>query len=223
MFIASPTILSIPVSLLLQEISKCSPAPSPARLPISIDILGNLISIIRQGCFSPFDDLTMKTICLSTFWVFLRCSEYTVPYISSFSTLVIRCSDLTLIPDSNFTLFLHISKTDQLRQGQCIQLSKISSPLCPYTSMLKYITEHKAISSSEPLFINSNRSIVSRHCFSSHLSTLMSRAGLPPQFYTPHSFRIEAASSAAKANINQHLIKNMGHWTSSAVEAYIRS
>lgn len=224
MSINSPTLLSIPaVRLLLRGISKCSPAPSSARLPISIDILSKLISILRHGCFSPFDDLTMEVICLSAFFGFLRCSEYTVPSIASFPTLGIRCSDLKLIPDSHFILFLRISKTDQLRQGQCIQLSKINSPLCPFTSMLKYIAERKAISSSDPLFINSSRSIVSRHWFSTHLSTVVSRAGLPSQFYTPHSFRIGAATSAAKANINQHLIKNMGRWTSSAVESYIRS
>ncbi|MGH0127959.1 UNVERIFIED_CONTAM: hypothetical protein FKN15_014198 [Acipenser sinensis] len=32
---------------------------------------------------------------------------------------------------------------------------------------------------------------------------------------------IGAATSAARAGVNQHLIKTMGRWSSSAVEAYI--
>ncbi|MGH0137690.1 UNVERIFIED_CONTAM: hypothetical protein FKN15_064534 [Acipenser sinensis] len=139
-----------------------------------------------------------------------ECSEYAVPSIASFPMLGIRCSDLMLILDSHLILFLRISKTDQLRQGQFIQLSKIDSPLCPYVSMQKYIAERKPVLNSDPLFINSSRTVISRHWFTSHQSTLVSRAGLPPQFYTPHSFRIKAATSAARTKINQHLIKKYG-------------
>ncbi|MGH0119918.1 UNVERIFIED_CONTAM: hypothetical protein FKN15_059846 [Acipenser sinensis] len=75
----------------------------------------------------------------------------------------------------------------------------------------------------DPVFIDSSRSLITRHWFSTHLSTLVSRAGLPPRLYTPHSFLISAATSAARVNINLSLIKNMGHWSYSAVDSYIQS
>ncbi|MGH0184180.1 UNVERIFIED_CONTAM: hypothetical protein FKN15_014404 [Acipenser sinensis] len=75
----------------------------------------------------------------------------------------------------------------------------------------------------DPLFIDSSRIVITRHWFASHLNTLLSRSGLSTQFYSPHSFRIGATTYAARGGINQYLIKTMGHWSSSAVEAYIRS
>ncbi|MGH0176878.1 UNVERIFIED_CONTAM: hypothetical protein FKN15_073925 [Acipenser sinensis] len=76
---------------------------------------------------------------------------------------------------------------------------------------------------SDALFIDSSRIVITRHWFASHLNTLLSRSWLSPQFYSPHSFWIGAATSAAHAGVNQHLIKTMWRWSSSAVEAYIRS
>ncbi|KAK6491134.1 epsilon-sarcoglycan-like, partial [Huso huso] len=42
-------------------------------------------------------------------------------------------------------------------------------------------------------------------------------------YSTTHSFRIGAASSAARVRISYHLIKTMGRWSSSAVNSYIPS
>lgn len=46
--------------------------------------------------------------------------------------------------------------------------------------------------------------------FSSHLSELLTRAQLPTSY---NSFRIGRATTAGKANIDQHLIKNTGRWS----------
>ncbi|MGH0126581.1 UNVERIFIED_CONTAM: hypothetical protein FKN15_076181 [Acipenser sinensis] len=73
----------------------------------------------------------------------------------------------------------------------------------------------------DPLSIDSSHSIITRHWFSAHLSTLLSRAGLPPQLFSPHSFCIGAATSAAGASINHSLIKTMGRWSSSAIDSYV--
>ncbi|MGH0129555.1 UNVERIFIED_CONTAM: hypothetical protein FKN15_014671 [Acipenser sinensis] len=67
-------------------------------------------------------------------------------------------------------------------------VSKIDSPICSYSSMTKYISLKKPFLPSDPLFIDSSRTIISRHWFSSHLTTLVSRAGLLLQSYTPQSF-----------------------------------
>ncbi|MGH0142661.1 UNVERIFIED_CONTAM: hypothetical protein FKN15_069840 [Acipenser sinensis] len=86
MSMPSPAILSIPVvCLILRGIFKSSPRCTfpPAHIT---DILHSLISILRKGCFSPYEDLLMETICLTAFFGFLRGSEFTVPSASSFPT-----------------------------------------------------------------------------------------------------------------------------------------
>ncbi|MGH0123719.1 UNVERIFIED_CONTAM: hypothetical protein FKN15_013585 [Acipenser sinensis] len=89
--------------------------------------------------------------------------------------------------------------------------------------MSKYLSIRKSSPPLDPLFIDSSHSIITRHWFSAHLSTLLSRADLPPQLYSPHSFHIGAATSAAGASINHSLIKTMSRWSSSAVDSYVLS
>ncbi|MGH0176501.1 UNVERIFIED_CONTAM: hypothetical protein FKN15_004242 [Acipenser sinensis] len=67
MSVPSPIILSIPVvCLTLRGILKSSPPAASSRLPILTDILHSLISTLRKGCFSPYEDLLMETICLTS-------------------------------------------------------------------------------------------------------------------------------------------------------------
>ncbi|MGH0128372.1 UNVERIFIED_CONTAM: hypothetical protein FKN15_000825 [Acipenser sinensis] len=222
--IPSPLLSSVPeIRLTLRGMEKSLPPSSPSRQPISTDLLLHLIIALRQGCFNPFDDIVMETLCLIAFFGFLRCSEFSTPSTSSFPALGLKRSDLSQIPGNHFILHIRSSKTDQLSQGQFVQFSKINSPLCPSSALSKYLACRIPCLPSDPLFIDSSRSIVTRHWFSSHLSTLLSRIGLSSNYFSPHSFRIGAATSAARAGINQHLIKSMGRWTSSAVELYIRS
>ncbi|XP_072050355.1 uncharacterized protein [Amphiura filiformis] len=46
--------------------------------------------------------------------------------------------------------------------------------------------------------------------------------GLDPEYFSPHSFRIGAATAAAMGGINDEKIKEMGRWKSSAFRLYIR-
>ncbi|MGH0139536.1 UNVERIFIED_CONTAM: hypothetical protein FKN15_005454 [Acipenser sinensis] len=74
------------------------------------DIFLNLISILHHGCFKP----VMESMCLTAFFGFLRCGEFTVPFLPSFSASGIRSCDLFLIKDQHFLLYLRCSKTNQL-------------------------------------------------------------------------------------------------------------
>ncbi|MGH0140133.1 UNVERIFIED_CONTAM: hypothetical protein FKN15_010177 [Acipenser sinensis] len=102
---------------MLRGMEKSLPPSSPSRQPISTDLLLHLIIALRQGCFNPFDDIVMETLCLIAFFGFLRCSEFSTPSTSSFPALGLKRSDLSQIPRNHFILHIRSSKTDQLSQG----------------------------------------------------------------------------------------------------------
>ncbi|MGH0116041.1 UNVERIFIED_CONTAM: hypothetical protein FKN15_060505 [Acipenser sinensis] len=153
--------------------------------------------MLRNSCFNPSDDLTMEVLCLCAFFGFVGCLELSVPSPTSFPALGLRRSDLFQLPGGHFILLLRSSKTDQLHRGQFIQLSKINSSLCPSSALNRYLSAKSSLLPSDPLFSDHSGTIISRHWFSSHLSSLLSRAVLPSQSYSPHSFWIGAATSAA--------------------------
>ena len=64
---------------------------------------------------------------------------------------------------------------------------------------------------------------MTRDRFVSAVRGALQAAGVDPSKYAGHSFRIEAASTAARNGIQDSLIKTMGRWESSAYTLYIRT
>lgn len=55
------------------------------------------------------------------------------------------------------------------------------------------------------------------------LREIIKRTNHADSHITGHSFRIGAATSAAKARIEDHLIQSLGRWTSDSYVRYIRT
>ena len=87
--------------------------------------------------------------------------------------------------------------------------------------MVQYLRSRAQASPQEPLFITEGGEPLSRAWFSSRLRLLCQLCGLPPERYTPHSFRIGAATTAAMV-APVSTLKAMGRWSSSAFERYLR-
>ncbi|XP_073694445.1 protein NLRC3-like [Garra rufa] len=64
---------------------------------------------------------------------------------------------------------------------------------------------------------------ITKRWFRIHSSTTLTAAGPSPDIYTSHPFRIGAATTTAERGVPESTIKQLGRWSSSAYETYIRS
>lgn len=193
------------------------------RLPLNITILLQICDLLHEGVFSPVIDLTLECMCVVAFFGFLRCSEFTVRSLSCVAPCL-RIRDIKFSSDNAmFILTLTSSKADPFRQGVEISFFP-NNRCCPVSCMLKYLNEirRESKNSSSPLFVDSQHRPFSRELFLSYLRDILSRLGYNPSDYSGHSFRIGAASSAAAAGVEDHLIRTLGRWNSSCYVRYIR-
>ncbi|XP_046556919.1 LOW QUALITY PROTEIN: uncharacterized protein LOC124266160 [Haliotis rubra] len=77
--------------------------------------------------------------------------------------------------------------------------------------------------SEDPLFVMSDGTAFTRTVFVSSLKSVLTAAGWNDRQFNGHSFRIGAATSAAAANVPDHLIKTLGRWSSDSYLRYIRT
>ena len=86
--------------------------------------------------------------------------------------------------------------------------------------MLAYITRQGT--TDGPFFrLASNQLPLTKQLFVSKVRQALQELGLPEHHFAGHSFRIGAAMVAAKAGIEDTLIRFLGHWNSSAFLTYI--
>ena len=95
-----------------------------------------------------------------------------------------------------------------------------SPPLCAVQAVVSYLAcrSHRP----GPLFLLENGLPLTRLQVTDRLRAIALSAGLPGDF-SSHSFRIGAATSAARAGVPDHLIQVLGRWKSDAYKQYIRT
>ena len=193
--------------------------PARSRLPITPDILS---SIRLHLPHSPDSPMIWAACCLA-FFGFLRAGEFTVPSRAEFDPEVhLSLADLALDSHSSPSLMrirIKQSKTDPFRHGVDIYLGKVASPLCPISAMIAYVSSRGP--QQGPLFLFSDGSTLSRQRLVSAVRDCLSRAGLREDLYAGHSFRIGAATTAAKKGLEDSMIQTLGRWQSSAYLRYI--
>ena len=117
-------------------------------------------------------------------------------------------------------LRIKASKTDPFRKGCFLHIGKGEFPLCAIHSLLTYLNLRG--DAPGPLFLFKDGRPLSRALLTSWLRDILSSAGIQGNF-SSHSFRIGAATVAARNGIPDHQIQGLGHWTSSAYLSYIRT
>ena len=159
------------------------------------------------------------------FFGFFRAGEITSPSLTSFdNSRHLSWGDVSIDNHSKprmLEVHLKYSKTDQWGKGVNVYLRTTGCSLCPVTGVITYMSVRGG--SSGPFFKLQNGHPLTKSHFSQQLRTALQAIGLPYQNFAGHSFRIGAATAAARAGIKDSTIQAMGRWSSGAFLTYIRT
>ena len=162
------------------------------------------------------------TLC---FFGFFRSGEITVPSQAAFnSSQHLAWGDIAVDNRSCPTLLkVHQkrSKCDQLGKGVDVFIGRTDDLLCPVAAVLAYMANRGA--TDGPFFIHTNGTPLTKPYFVAKVREALMAAGLPYQHFAGHSFRIGAATTAAKAGLEDSTICTLGRWNSTAFLTYIRT
>lgn len=157
------------------------------------------------------------------FFGFLRCGEITCKKANS---VLFLKNFYVSFGCKCFVLWLRTFKTDPSSQGVDITIFE-NDVFKPVHNMCLYMQTRRSLSCSphSPLFIMDefNHGPMHRDKFIHILRSLLMRIGLNNSRYAGDSFRIGAATAAAAAGVEDHMIKDLGRWSSDCYVRYIRT
>lgn len=210
------------LTLILKGFRRRAPPVIRRRLPLTSDLLHRCIATLRSSHLSWHVSRTLESMFLLAFFGFLRCSEFAPPTATHNPSCHPCIGDIQAVSDSCLAFHLKCSKTNHSGVSVPIFLFKLQSFLSPYEPLANYIQYRVSCgaSSSDPLFITESRRTATRSWFIPLFKFILERSNICPDFFSGHSFRIGAATSAASRGIPDRLIKTMGRWSSSAFEIY---
>ena len=199
-------------------------SPQKVRLPITLEIMQNIKSLLSQKP-SSYTNIMMWAACCLAFFGFLRVSEFTIPSQEQYDqSCHLSLSDISVDSRNNPRLLrvsIKQSKTDPFRRGVDLHLGATDETLCPVRGMLPYLALRGG--QKGPLFMLKDGRGLTRQLFSTALNNLLEELHMDSGSYNTHSFRIGAATSAKTANIPDTYIKMMGRWKSDSYQRYIKT
>ena len=140
--------------------------------------------------------------CLLGFFGFLRSGEFTS---SHGHNCTLEFSDVAVDRRENLTyMTIRLQRqTDHTGMGATIVSGRTGDELCPVGAVLAFMAIRPDISG--PLFVRADGSPLSREFLVQSVRTALAGTDLDTAGYNRHSFRIEAASTAAQAGLPDSL------------------
>ena len=220
---------SVRINTLLNAVKRIQGQVKRPRHPIDSTILNKMCDCLVAGYVSSYMDCLLHAACVTAFFGFLRCGEFTINQQKFDPTTNLCLGDVTFM-ENHVQLHLKASKTDPFRHGINIPLFKFkdSKKLCPFTSLQKYVNKRCNMfpcknNPTDPLFLDEWGNALNRANFLFHVKQILQRLGFDSTLFQGHSFRLGASQSACKARLEDHLIKTLGRWSSDCYRTYIHA
>ena len=205
------------IKKLLAGAQKLAAKPD-TRLPITPTVLHKIVDATPFIVSSNYVCYMLQSMFLLSFHAFLRIGEITV-HSKARHASVIQVSDVT-ISNSSLTLVMCHFKHNTSGRPVTLSISRTHDKYCPVLALSRFLTVRGTVQG--PLYAFANATPVSRNFFCNHLTKTLKYAGLDPDKYKGHSFRIGAATASADSGLSETQIQTMGRWKSSAFKRYVR-
>lgn len=189
-----------------------------SRRPVSFSMLGAIIGVMGEVCFSPYEAALFRTAFILAFFGAFRIGELVCR--SKRGGGGLDWADVVLRGEV-VSLFIRRSKTDQGGKGAWVTLGEVrGSPLCPVRAVREWLEVRGT--DRGPLLQHSNGFALSRFQFGAVFKKCLLAAGFSTQNYSSHSFRIGAATEAARWGLEDKLVRQLGRWESQRFRLYVR-
>lgn len=194
---------------------------SRRRLPVTPEILRRVRSVWNTKAEDPNTVMVWAaaTPCLLGFF---RSGELTVPSRAAYNPHVhLLWGDVVANSLTNpTTLRIHLEqskKCDQLGRGVDLLVGRTRDDLCPVLAMLSYMALRGG--SSGPFFRFRDGFPLTKTRFIAYFRAALTRARIPCNDYSGHSFRSGAATAAAHAGLEDSMIHS---WEDGAAMPFSR-
>ena len=213
---------TVQLELVLKGIKRKNPAKQDKRLPITPMTLENIWKVILRAP-TEYTNFLMWAACCLGYFAFLRGGEFTVngPFDPQMHLEVGDVAVDDYQAPTMLSIFLKQSKTDQEKAGVRLFVGRTHQVICPVTVVLSYMAVRQK-SATMALFVLEDGSPLSRVKLVEWLKATLRTAGIDASFFSGHSFRIGAASTAAAKGLGESTIQTLGRWKSDSYKRYIR-
>lgn len=211
------------VKQFLKGINKASTPQSDSRLPITYNMLCNIIKSLQATISIVYERLLFKAMCLLAFHGFFRVGELCVKTQTNTNN-VLQLTNVSFINNKVGLLGVEIKMKRYKHSTQPVTLFIPSHPadntMCPVLALHTYLLQSKH--TRGPLFQLLNGQFVTYAFFNKHLHNVLHLLKYDTNLYKSHSFRIGAATYAFMQGHSEESIKRMGRWKSNALQYYVR-
>ncbi|XP_067324594.1 integrase/recombinase xerD homolog [Anolis sagrei] len=190
------------------------------REPLTPNILKGLRQTWAQVCSSSYEQLLLHAAALIAFFAALRISELVPAGKTDRSNKALLFSDVKLI-DEGLQISIRSSKTDQRAKGAVVVLTYCNDEeICPVRAVTTFMANRGAACGY--FFIHKSGFPLTKYQFWTLTNKALKLLGLQQHKFGTHSFRIGAASTAARLGYGAEKIKSLGRWKSDAYKGYVR-
>ncbi|KAM4771011.1 uncharacterized protein WCC33_002809 [Rhinophrynus dorsalis] len=189
-----------------------------SRRPVSFPLLVRLLGGLSSVCFSDFECRLFRVAFSFAFFGALRVGELVSG--SRYSGGGLQALDVVLEVES-VRFLVRRSKTDQ--DGRGFSVSLFGNPgclSCPVSAAREFLLVHPSVGGS--FLVHADGTALSRFQFISVFRKSLEVLGFRASEYCSHSFRIGAATQAARWGLGEEVIRRIGRWESVRFRSYVR-